>query len=210
MNKILLFCLIGLFVSSCNNNGKNEATSNTATIQKNDTTVPAQKDTIPQNTQPKETLRNRVIDDKYFQEKNKSARALTATAIKAMGLTAIAGISSQAVTPVKIIDTLFEKGNNKIIIVSMETENESFAWVVQLLNGKTTRFEQVYYADVVEYIQMLRSIVSDSSIEITTQTDIGEGKVSKSAAMVNFNKLKLEKAKPATASKEKPDTTATK
>lgn len=210
MNKVLLFCLIGLFASSCNNQSNNKATQQITPTQKADSIIAVPKDTTSKTTQLKDILKNCVIDQKYVEEKNKTAKAISGASIQTMGLTSIAGINSRAETPVKIIDTLFAKGNNKVIVVSMETENESFAWIVQLINGKTTRFEQVYYADVVEYIQTVKSAVTDSTIDITTQTDIGEGKVSTATAMVNFSKLKLEKAKPVNAAKEKPDTSVTK
>lgn len=187
MNKTVVLASSILLLFSCKNNENK--------IAQPDSKVSKQKETVVVAAPiEKQTLKNVVIDEKYFEEKTKLAKALTPDQIKAFDLTKIEGIDRDATATIKIIDTLYTSSKSKIVVVAQETENEITAYIVSLDNkDKTIQFEPVFYADFVEYFSSTASKIKDNTIEITTKTDNGEEEQTTKTVTLRFINGKITK-----------------
>lgn len=182
-NTLLLFSILLIF--SCHSKETKKIQSeNTVSKQKDTIAFPAPMENL--------TLKKGIINEAYFNEKTKIAKALRHDEIEALNLNMIEGINTDTSAKIKIIDTLFTNQNGKIIVISQENENESTAYIVQVNDkNKAYAFEPVFYADTVEYISSTSTKVTDKKIEINTETDNGEEKPTKSTITFNFVNGKL-------------------
>lgn len=182
-NTLLLFSIVLIF--SCNSN-------ETKKIQAENKNTKLKKIAVFHQSMEKQNLKNCLINETYFNEKTKIAKALKDNEIELLNLNMIEGINSDASSKIKIIDILFTNQNGKIIIVSQESENESTAYMVQINDkNKAFAFEPVFYTDTVEYISSTSSKITDKKVEITTETDNGEAKPTKKTVTFDFINGKL-------------------
>jgi hypothetical protein len=187
IKKVAFIICLMVSIFSCKNNENK--------IMQSENKVSKQKDTIFL-TKPleKQILKNCIIDENYFNEKTKTAITLTSDEIKSLNLTIIENINSDENAQIKIIDTLFAIQENKMIVVSQESENESIAYIINLnKKGKAFQFEPIFYTDIVEYISSTYSKIKDNKIEIITETDNGEEKPKKETMTLHFKNGKIEK-----------------
>lgn len=177
---IALSCLI---IISCNNNPQPTVNNNPS---KDSVTVPEQvKDTIA-------VLKNITINEAYYEQKVKKVKKLADSTITSLSLTDIEDINRNTTVPVKIIDTLWTTDTEQIIIVALDGETEMSAYLVHLKNKRLKQFEQVYYADVVEYFMQVNSTIKNNQLSIVTTTD-ADGKTTKKTTNFLFKDGSLQK-----------------
>ncbi len=172
---------VSLLLFSCNNNENKQTDKQADSTQAVSTIIP-RKDTL-QVTTPALLLKNRAIDEKYFDRQTKRASVLTKEQFTALGAEKLLPGGQLKYEPemkLKIIDTVFS-GNNTWVIISRETENELWAWLAALDGAKKiTSSKLVFYQDFVEYFSATSARITDTSVVITTVQDNGESKSKKS------------------------------
>lgn len=183
MFKILSVLIIAVTISACNNHSTPKEKEKPA-------------DSVPPVTEPvKDTLprlKDITINEAYFEQRVKQVKKLPDSTIQSLLLTDIEDINRATDVPVKILDTLWTIDQEKIILVALNGDSESSAYIVHLKNNKLLQFEEVYYADVVEYIMQTSSDIKDNQLTIVTTTDT-DGKTSKSTTRFVFKEGRLQK-----------------
>ncbi|GEM_PF-3361571 len=185
MLKAITVIALCVTIMACNNNQEPKV-------------EPSTQDSITSSSEPlKDTLagfKNCTINEDYFTQKTARAKLLTDTTIQQLLLTDIEDINRNNSATIKIVDTLLSSDIEKFIVVTMEGEAESFAYLVQLKNNKLKQFEQVYYADVVEYFMSISTVITNNKVVITkiTDTDDNKSKETKTFVLKDGN-LQLEK-----------------
>lgn len=194
---VLAICATTIF--SCNNDSKKEsATPASETVQpKAETTATAKPpapvvfaDTI---------LKNIEINEKYFKKKTAAIPVIKKELFDALDLGKIpspAELKKDPAFKIKIIDTLINNEKSKSLIVSVESENESWAWLLLYEpNGKATKVLKVFYEDFVEYISKTSTQIKDNKISIVTETEGDEGKSKQVENYIFRNGDKIESIK---------------
>lgn len=186
MLKTLFIAVSSLAIISCNNNDPQPTVNNNPS--KDSVTAPEKvKDTIA-------GLKNITINEAYYEQKVKQAKKLPDSTVQSLLLTDIEDINRDNSAPVKIVDTVWSTDTEKIIVVALDGENETSAYLVHLKNNKLKQFEQVYYADVVEYFMQINSVINNNQLTITKTTDT-DGNSTKETIHFLFKDGSLQKVK---------------
>lgn len=193
IKKAILFFLSVLFFFSCNNNADNN------------TALPAKADTIAASTSKVDStvtvptsLHDLLIDTNYFNKKTARAGIVNPAAYAALGLPRILKPEElkEPSAKIKILDTLVFTNNSLLLLLSRETENEHWAWLVQYDNkGMYQSHQLVFYEDFVEYFSTTSTRVKNSTIIITTQTNGDDNKSEKVQKYLFSDGHKLEAIK---------------
>ncbi|WP_266364780.1 DUF3828 domain-containing protein [Tellurirhabdus rosea] len=80
-----------------------------------------------------------------------------------------------------VLDTLLANGRNTIVLAARDSDSETEAWLVQYDNtAKMLFWDQVFYADRVEYLKTISAVVSGNGVAIKTTTET-DGRTSEKA-----------------------------
>ena len=184
------FILAGIIfvLVSCKDEKKNTAqqhdiadTTKATTIKKDspvlNTIIPV-TDTI---------LKNVSINENYFNQKISRNSVINRSLLDTFGLAKIpspSDLKKDTSFKLKIIDTLISNDKIKILIVSVESENEHWAWLLAYdKNSKVVKTEKVFYEDFVEYFSKTTAEVKNNKIFIATET---EGEDSKTKVIKKY------------------------
>ncbi|MFD2918618.1 hypothetical protein ACFS6H_02780 [Terrimonas rubra] len=184
MFKVFFIAVSCLTIMSCNNNSPQPTVNNNPS-----------KDSATAPEKPKDTiagLKDLTINEAYYEQKVKKAKKLADSTITSLSLTDIEDINRNNDAAVKIIDTLWHTDTEQIIIVALDGETEMSAYLVHVKNNRLKQFEQVYYADVVEYFMQVNSTIKDNRLSIVTTTD-ADGSTTKKATNFLFKDGSLQK-----------------
>lgn len=97
---------------------------------------------------------------------------------------------------IKIADTLIINEKTKMLIVSVESENEHWAWLLAYdSNNKVSKAEKLFYEDFVEYFSKTTTEVKDNKIFITTEMESEDGNSKTVRKFLFLNGEKLDKIK---------------
>jgi hypothetical protein len=178
MKKKMIVISVGIFLISCNNVGTKSGTEETTDTTK----VKASESIVADTSNPQmemDTLKNITINEKYFNQKTAKAATVNQQTFRQLNfekLNGNEGLQDDPNSKFKIIDTIFNKPEADIVIISGESENEHWAWLAQLdRNNKIVNSTLVFYEDFVEYFSSTTSKIQKNTITIITQTDT-EGK----------------------------------
>jgi hypothetical protein len=196
------FTLAGiiLLLVSCNAEKKNTAPQNNiadttkATGIKKDS--PVLSTIIPVTDT---TLKNVSINENYFNQKTSTHTPINRSLFDTLGLAKIpvpSDLKKDTSFKIKIIDTLISNDKIKILIVSVESENERWAWLLAYdKNSKVVRTEKVFYEDLVEYFSKTATEVKNNKIFIATETEIEDSKTKMIKKFIFKDGAKLESIK---------------
>lgn len=184
MFKVFIVAIISLVILACNNHNPQSSVNNTPSTDA--VTHPEKiQDTLA-------ALKNITINEAYYEQKVKQTKKLSDTLVQSLLLTDIEDINRQPETPVKIIDTLWHTDTESMIIVALDGETETSAYIVHLKNNRLQQFEEVYYADVVEYFMQINTTIHNNTLDIHKTTD-GDGKTTKETVSFLFKEGRLQK-----------------
>lgn len=141
-------------------------------------------------------LKNIKLDEKYFTAKAASSKALSDREFTRLELGNIISddVRKAPNTKIFVMDTLFSADRGTIVIVARDSENEAEAWMVQYGGSPKIQFwDQVYYADLVEYMKTINTTVSGKEVVIRTTTDVDGSKSTKQNKYVLSNQLIFER-----------------
>lgn len=93
-----------------------------------------------------------------------------------------------------LLDTLLTNDRGKVVLLACDTGNETEAWLVQYGNSPKILFwDQVYYADQVEYMKTINTTVAGNGLTIRTTTDPDGTPQTKTRRYVLTNQLIFER-----------------
>ena len=177
-----IFGLIAsVFLSSCNSNGGNNQNSTIKHVS-DSLVVSNASDTLvsPQADHDKFKLQSLVIDENYFTHKTAKAAPIDTQTHKGLNLDkvlAAQGLSEDPNSNFKIIDTLLNIKQVKILVISRESENENWAWLARVDEAsKISDLVLVFYQDFVEYFSSTSAKIEGNEVTVTTQNDTDEDK----------------------------------
>jgi hypothetical protein len=119
-------------------------------------------------------LKPLTLDERYMTAKMGSLTPLTSAQFARLELNTILSDSKRKAPGARVylLDTLLVNDRGKVIIVGYDSGNETEAWMIQYGNTPKILFwDQVYYADQVEYIKTVTTTVSGNQVTITTGVD---------------------------------------
>jgi hypothetical protein len=125
-------------------------------------------------------IKNVTIDESYFMKRTLQKNEIDSSFLKALIHENIVNqelLKADVSTKIKVIDTLLNTRDNKVFIVSRESEHESWAWVIQVNGvGKILFWKEVYYADIVEYFLTVVTKIKNNQIVIIRRNNIDDDK----------------------------------
>ncbi len=167
MLNVIIVIVLCAITMACNNNQEFKV-------------EPSIQDSIISSSEPvKDSVtgfKSLVINEDYFTQKTASVKPISDTTVQQLLLTDIEDINRNNSAVIKIADTLWSSDLEKFIIVTMEGDAESSAYIVHLKNNKLKQFEQVFYADVVEYFMSINTVITNQKVVITKTTDTDDKK----------------------------------
>lgn len=142
-------------------------------------------------------LKPLTLNEKYVMAKLENRPSLTPAEFTRLGLGAIISEDKRNAPDSKIclLDTVLANDRNTVLVVAYDSGNETEAWLIQYGNSPKILFwEPVFYADQVEYVKTINTIISGKKVTISTSTDV-EGKQSKTVkAYVLTDQLLFERS----------------
>ncbi|MEO6671446.1 MAG: hypothetical protein ABIN36_18325 [Ferruginibacter sp.] len=145
------------------------------------------------------TLKDISVNEKYFIKKTKSVGLISRNLFDSLGLASIpfpSNLKNDLNLKIKIADTLIINEKTKMLIVSVESENEHWAWLLAYdSNNKVSKAEKLFYEDFVEYFSKTTTEVKYNKIFITTEMESEDGNSKTVRKFLFLNGEKLDKIK---------------
>ncbi len=141
-------------------------------------------------------LKTSTIDEAYFTHKMARSKALVGSAFSRLELGNLVETDKLNApgSKVGVLDTLLLSDRGRILIVGYDSGNETEGWLVQYDNRQKIVFwDQVYYADQVEYIKTINTQVLGKELVISTITDTDDNKSTKTNRYILTNQLVFER-----------------
>lgn len=184
----------GIFLVSCKETAKNPQKNNVETINNTKT---VSKDTVSSKPKLDSTkteapkLKNAIIDGNYFTQKTAKSKPIEKADFEKFQINKIIPqeqIDHDPEMKIKVLETLFENEDTKIMLIANDAENESTVWLIQYdSENKLVFSEEVYYSDIVEGFYDISAKVKGNKVVITTQNSTDDDQ-SKEVKTLTFDK----------------------